>query len=124
MQDEMPQRIDPLRAVAAEAAAGDGEAVHSLLVSVTPAMRRVVGAVLGPGHREIDDVLQEAALGLLRALPKFRYECTVLHFACRVAMFAALSARRRAQRRAEHSPQISIEAQVATCPGPDELTWA
>jgi RNA polymerase sigma factor (sigma-70 family) len=51
--------------------------------------------VLGPQHRDVDDVTQEAIVGLLGALEGFRGECTVTQFARRVALLTALAARRR-----------------------------
>jgi RNA polymerase sigma factor (sigma-70 family) len=62
----------------------------------------VLGAVrmiLGARHRDVDDVTQDAMLGLLEALPRFRGECTVEHFAGRVAVLTAMAARRRQQTR-------------------------
>jgi RNA polymerase sigma-70 factor (ECF subfamily) len=61
-------------------------------------MLAVVRRVLGARHPEVDDVCQEAAVGLLSALPSFRGECSVMHFACRVALLAAFAARRRGAR--------------------------
>ena len=58
-------------------------------------MLKVVRRVLGNKHPDVEDVLQEAAVGLLRALPGFRQGCTVVHFACRIAVLTSLAARRR-----------------------------
>ncbi|HEV3190427.1 MAG TPA: sigma-70 family RNA polymerase sigma factor [Polyangiaceae bacterium] len=87
--------VDPLAALSRAAAVGDARAIDTLLLSVTPAMLRAVRGVLGGDHREIEDVLQEAAIGLVRAMKTFRGEGTVLHFACRIAVLSALAARRR-----------------------------
>ena len=87
--------VDPLAALSRSAALGDGHAIDTLLLSVTPAMLRAVRGVLGGNHREIEDVLQESAIGLVGALKTFRGESTVLHFACRIAVLSALAARRR-----------------------------
>jgi RNA polymerase sigma factor (sigma-70 family) len=75
--------------------AGDPVATGTLLANVLPAMLKVVRRVLGNTHPDVEDVLQEAAVGLLRALPSFRRGCTVLHFACRIAVLTSLAARRR-----------------------------
>lgn len=87
--------VDPLAAISRAAARGDPQAIDTLLLSVTPAMLRAVRGVLGGGHREIEDVLQESAIGLVNALKTFRGESTVLHFGCRIAVLSALAARRR-----------------------------
>ncbi|MBN1770154.1 MAG: RNA polymerase sigma factor [Deltaproteobacteria bacterium] len=80
--------MDPLRATAREAAAGGGAAT-----------RRLVEAVLGPLRADAEDVAQESVFGFLRALPAFRGECSVLHFACRIAVRNAVAARQRARER-------------------------
>jgi RNA polymerase sigma-70 factor (ECF subfamily) len=79
---------------ARRAAVADRQSARQLLVAVGPAMLRTIRKVLGPDGRDAEDVLQEAFQGLLGALPSFKQECTVLHFACRVAVFTALAWRR------------------------------
>lgn len=86
---------DPLAELARQAAAGDHAAANALLTKILPAMLRVARQILGPQHAEVNDVTQEGACGLLLALPRFRGECTVVHFACRVAMLVAMNVRRR-----------------------------
>jgi RNA polymerase sigma-70 factor (ECF subfamily) len=94
---ERCQASDPLYALAGRAAAGDHAAGTTLLVNVGPALLRVVRSVLGVNHPEVQDVCQEAALAVLVGLPRFRGECTTLHFACRVAVLTAMNARRRSR---------------------------
>ncbi len=53
--------------------------------------------------------MQEAMSALLAALPTFRAECRVVHFASRVAVQTALSARRRAGYRTRYTPAASPE---------------
>jgi RNA polymerase sigma-70 factor (ECF subfamily) len=93
--------VDPFAALSRAAALGDAQAIDTLLLSVTPAMLRAVRGVLGGDHREIEDVLQESAIGLVGALKTFRGESTVLHFACRIAVLSALAARRRLRERGQ-----------------------
>jgi RNA polymerase sigma-70 factor (ECF subfamily) len=90
-----PGRADALADVAAGAAAGDRKAIRTLLLSVTPHMLRVVRRVLGAEHPDVDDVAQESAFALVEALAGHRGECSVLHFACRVAVLTAMNTRRR-----------------------------
>jgi RNA polymerase sigma-70 factor (ECF subfamily) len=72
---------------------------------------RTVRKVLGPHHPDVEDVTQEAVLALLQALPSFRAECTVLHFANRIAVMTALAARRRLRARARYDePDAPVEA--------------
>ena len=60
---------------------------------------RIVRKVLGRGHPDIDDVTQDAVIALLTALLTFRGECSVEHFANRIALLTALAARRRSRSR-------------------------
>jgi RNA polymerase sigma-70 factor (ECF subfamily) len=100
--------------------------MRRLLIAVGPPMLRVVRTVLGPNAMDAEDVMQEASEGLLEALASFKGECSVLHFACRVAVFSALSWRRRVSFRAQwvvddpeaegRSPDVS--------PSPADLTIA
>jgi RNA polymerase sigma factor (sigma-70 family) len=83
------------------AADGDRDAARELVKAVGPAMLRAVRKVMGHRTADVEDVLQEAVEGLLLALPSFKGQCTVLHFACRVAVLSALASRRRATFRAE-----------------------
>ena len=92
---EDPAVMDPLAELARRAAAGDHAAANALLTKLAPALLRVARQVLGPQHPEVSDVAQEAACGLLLALPRFRGECTLVHFACRVAMLVSMNVRRR-----------------------------
>jgi RNA polymerase sigma factor (sigma-70 family) len=62
-------------------------------------MLKTVRKVLGPGHPEVEDVTQDAILALLSSLAGFRGDCTVAHFAHRVALLTALAARRRLRTR-------------------------
>jgi RNA polymerase sigma-70 factor (ECF subfamily) len=80
------------------AAGGDLVATQRLLASVTPRMIRVVRAVLGSTHADADDVVQQALIGFVQALPVFRGECEPVHFASRIAVRAAVAAARRSTR--------------------------
>jgi len=96
-----PEAKDGLLPLASLAMAGDRSAMRELVKAVGPAMLRVVRQIMGSRTTDVEDVLQEAVEGLLSALGSFKGRCTVLHFACRVAVLSALSWRRRADFRAE-----------------------
>lgn len=74
-----------------------------------PSLLRVVRGVLGAAHPDVEDVLQESMAALHHALPGFRGQCRVAHFACRVAAQTALSARRRARYRTRYTPSVPPE---------------
>lgn len=90
----MRRAQDPLRALAGRASEGDAEAIRELVMELGGPMLRTVRKVLGVRHPDAEDVTQDAVLGLLPALRNFRGECSVTHFAHRVALRRALHARR------------------------------
>ena len=113
---------DALALVAAAAVAGDRRAIRTFLLTVMPHVLRVVRRVLGGQHPDVDDVAQESAFSLMEALPRHRGECTVLHFACRVAVLTAMRFRRRdaAQKRSStRDGDAQPELFASSSPAPD-----
>jgi RNA polymerase sigma-70 factor, ECF subfamily len=104
-----PEPVDPLVAVAAAALGGDRQAERTLFAMLGPSLLRVVRGVLGAAHPDVEDVLQESMAAVHRALPGFRGQCSVAHFACRIAAHTALSARRRASYRTRYTPSTPPE---------------
>ena len=104
-----PQRRDPLGPLAAAAIGGDRDAQRTLLSTLSPSLLRAVRGVLGALHSDVEDVFQEAMAAVHRSLPSFRGQCQVVHFASRVAVQTALSARRHARYRSRHTPVVSPE---------------
>jgi len=96
---ELPARPDELLPLA-RAAVTDPDAAATLVGALCGGMLRIVRKVLGRGNADIDDVTQDAVIALLSALMAFRGECSVEHFANRIALLTALAARRRARARA------------------------
>jgi RNA polymerase sigma factor (sigma-70 family) len=118
--------VDELVTLVRLAAARDRQAMRRLVQAVGPSMLRVVRKVLGPNAPDAEDVMQEAAEGFLIALPSFKGECTVRHFACRVAVFSALAWRRRVSFRAQwqvDDPQADVRAPSAA-PSPADVALA
>jgi RNA polymerase sigma-70 factor (ECF subfamily) len=79
--------------------------------------------VLGAQHPDVEDVTQEALVGVLEALARFRGESSVTHFIRRVALLTALNARRRHQLREHLAPRAAWEdasAAVASRSSPAE----
>jgi RNA polymerase sigma-70 factor (ECF subfamily) len=108
---------DPLAATARAARDGDVAAQRRLCEAIAPSMLAPVRMVMGAAHPELEDVLQEALVGVLRGLASFRWESSVLHFARRVATKRAIESRRRARtaaRTMEGAAQIDPPA--ATTP--------
>ncbi|HEY4160379.1 MAG TPA: sigma-70 family RNA polymerase sigma factor [Polyangiaceae bacterium] len=119
--------VDPLRALAAAARAGDVRAQRTLLVELGPSLLRTARAVLGAAHPELEDALQDAMTALFLALPGFRGECTTRHFACRVAVQSTLNLRRRSRyrtARAVPNPDAALGEARTSEPSPSESALA
>ncbi len=109
--------VPPPMTLALAAAAGDLRATQTLLASVRPRVDRVVRAVLGSSHGEVDDVVQQALIGFTKALPSFRGECQPVSFACRIAVRGAVAASRRSrQARARRDDAVELDS-IAASPG-------
>jgi RNA polymerase sigma-70 factor (ECF subfamily) len=126
----MPARVvetaakdpDPLADLARAAAGGDRQAARRLIVAVGPAMVRAIRKVRGTAASDLEDIMQEAAHGLLQALRTFKGDCNVLHFACRVGVLSALTWRRRANLSAEWTADApeAIDETTTNEPSPAE----
>jgi RNA polymerase sigma factor (sigma-70 family) len=90
-----PRPPDELADLGAAAAKGNERAVRTFVLALAPHLVRVVRRVLGSSHPDVEDVTQEALFQVLEALPRYRGEASLLHFACRVAVLTAMNARRR-----------------------------
>jgi RNA polymerase sigma-70 factor (ECF subfamily) len=77
--------------------AGDQKATQRLLRLAAPEVRRIVKGILGGAHPDFEDTIQESLLGFIKALPNFRFESNVLHYAVRIAFRAALATKRRSR---------------------------
>lgn len=105
-----PQHEDDLAPLARAARAGDRNALEELLRRVVRPMAAAVRGFVPPS--EVDDVLQEALWGFARSLGEFRFESSVRHFACRVAVrTASMRHRAESRRRAAHG-RAELEAGV------------
>jgi RNA polymerase sigma-70 factor (ECF subfamily) len=80
---------------------GDTGAIGLLLKQLAPGMIRAARSLMGSSHADVDDVVQQSLIGLVQALPAFRGECSVMHFASRIVARTAVAARRRGHLRAD-----------------------
>ncbi len=113
---------DELAPLAEAAIGGDRVALRTLLTVLGPHVLRVVRRVLGATHPELEDVAQECVVELVGALRRFRWESSVQHFACRVALQSAMNARRKlraGKRTAPGGEPIDAAEIAAEQPGPE-----
>jgi RNA polymerase sigma factor (sigma-70 family) len=90
---------DELAALAGAFAEGNVGAARTLVSAVGGTVLSAVRMVLGPGHTDVEDVAQDSMIGFLEGLARFRGECSIVHFAGRVAVLTAMAARRRQRTR-------------------------
>ena len=87
----------------------DPEATRAFVVAIGPTVLAAVRRVVGARHPDVEDIAQDAVIKLLEALQTFRGDCSIRHFACRIATNRALSARRHARYREVWTPTVEPE---------------
>jgi RNA polymerase sigma-70 factor (ECF subfamily) len=108
-------------ALARQAATGDAAATSRLLRSLASRVVRVVRAVLGSSHPDVDDVAQQALIGFIQALPAFRGDCDPARYATTIAVRTAIGARRRVRiEHARRDPGADADAVASPAMEPGE----
>ena len=102
-------------ALARSAAAGDTRAVRRVLERVGPHVLAAVRSTVGARHSDVEDLVQESFIALLRALGSFRGEASLEHFAKGVAVRRAIDGLRAAAR-ARRNAQLGAEDPVVAQP--------
>jgi RNA polymerase sigma-70 factor, ECF subfamily len=74
---------------------GDAEATRSLLREIVPAVRRTCKGVLGAEHADLEDTIQESLVAFVQALPSYRFDGDITHYAVRIAFRATLYTKKR-----------------------------
>ncbi|HEY3493137.1 MAG TPA: RNA polymerase sigma factor [Polyangiaceae bacterium] len=77
------------------AQAGDSAAIGQVVGELAPGVLRAVTALLGREHPDVEDLAQDVLLAVVAALPDFRGDSTLLHFAVRIAARKSVLVRRR-----------------------------
>lgn len=90
-----------LTALAREALGKDPEKVRRFLDGITPTVRRTCRGVMGYAHPDLEDAIQESLIDLVRALPQYRFEADVSHYAAKIALRVAIAERRKDRARVE-----------------------
>jgi RNA polymerase sigma factor (sigma-70 family) len=106
-------RADELLPLARATIAGDEDAAGTLVAHLGRSILAVVRRVLGRECPDVDDVTQDAVIAFLDSLATFRGECSVCHFAQRIAILTALTAQRRLRLRERVTPATDAAAEHA-----------
>jgi RNA polymerase sigma factor (sigma-70 family) len=86
------ERLTPL---VLRAQQGQLDAVNQVVAELAPGVLRALAALLGRQNPELEDLTQDVLIAVIRALPDFRGESTLLHFAVRIAARKSVLVRRR-----------------------------
>ena len=81
--------------------------------SCAPWRRRfsaAVRAIAGRDAPDVEDIVQETMVAFVQALPAFRGECSVVHYASRIAVRTAMAARKRRLIRQNRAEAIGMRA--------------
>jgi RNA polymerase sigma-70 factor (ECF subfamily) len=108
-----------LTALALEARTRDPAAMRRFLEAIAPSVRNVCRGVLGAGHVDLEDTVQECLIDILRALPKYRVEGTIVHYTNRIALRASIAARQRGRSREQRLRALAEQALVPGFSGSD-----
>jgi RNA polymerase sigma-70 factor (ECF subfamily) len=68
----------------------EGLDVRRVLELVAPSVLGAVRSIVGASHPDCEDLVQEALIGVVHALPQFRGECSLVHFAKQIAVRRAI----------------------------------
>ena len=101
-------------------AAGDLRTTQALVEQVGRSVYWAVRSVLGPGHADIDDIVQQSLIAFVQSLPRFRHECSPKTYAIRIAVRAALACRRQTDSRRVRAEAIGTEPQAVSVRSPAE----
>lgn len=85
----------------------DPATVRRFLEGIAPSVRGVCRAVMGPGHADLEDAVQECLIEILRALPKYRFEGTIVHYASRIALRCSIASRKRGRNREQRARALA-----------------
>ena len=86
------ERLTPLLLRAQQ---GEPDAVNQVVSELAPGVLRALTALLGRQDPELEDLAQDVLIAVIHALPDFRGESTLLHFAVRIAARKSVLVRRR-----------------------------
>jgi len=111
-----PRKHSDLLELARCAAGGDSEATGALLKALAPQMIRTVHALMGPTHADADDVVQQAMIALVQALPQFRGDCSPQHYAARIVARLVVATKRRVSFRSDRRDETDVDEVQSASP--------
>ena len=95
------EEYSPLTALARAALGNDPDKVRRFLDGIAPTVRRTCRGVMGCTHPDLEDAIQESLIDIVRALPQYRFEADISHYAAKIALRVAIAERRKDRARVE-----------------------
>ena len=99
----------------------DPLAMRRFLEAIAPSVRRVCRSVLGGAHIDLEDVIQDCLIEILRALPKYRGESPIVHYTNRIALRSSIAARKRGRNREQRLRALAAQTGAFVSDGEDGL---
>lgn len=93
-----------------EAKEGYSEGTRCFLEAIAPWVRKTCVGVLGAGHPDLDDTLQDCLLASVKALRNYRFDGDVRHYVTKIALRIAINARRTSAARWRRQDSLRSEA--------------
>jgi len=109
-----------LTALALAARTHEPAAMRRFLDALAPSVRSVCRGVLGAGHLDLEDTIQDCLLAILRALPKYRLEGAVVHYTNRIALRHAIAVRKRGRYRDQRVRDLASQVPTVATTGKEE----
>jgi DNA-directed RNA polymerase specialized sigma24 family protein len=104
--DGGPAVLGALDALARQALGNDPVVVRRFLIGIAPTIRRVCRGVLGRHDPDLEDVVQDCLVDTMRALPRYRFEGSVVHYVTKISIRRAMAARGRTTLRSGRFPAL------------------
>lgn len=86
-------------------------------------IRRTCRGVLGSGHADLEDTMQDSLLACVRALQQYRFDGDIRHYVTKIALRIAISTRRTTASRWRAQEPIAAE-RTAQPPGTSTEEWS
>jgi RNA polymerase sigma factor (sigma-70 family) len=109
-----------LTALALAARTREPAAMRKFLDALAPSVRNVCRGVLGAGHIDLEDTIQDCLLAILRALPKYRLEGEIVHYTNRIALRHSIAVRKRGRNREQRVRALASQVPSTATSGRED----
>jgi DNA-directed RNA polymerase specialized sigma24 family protein len=89
---EDPAAFPRMAILVRAAQAGDVAALDAVVAVLTPTVLHILRALWGSKRHDVESMTRDVLVSIITALPSWRGECTLLHFATRIAARRAVAA--------------------------------